>query len=197
MDSERRQTIIDAASELFAHFGFKKTSMDDVAKKADVAKGTLYLAAPSKADLFYEVLLSEIRRWNAEAVKEIDPSMPADQLLITEALQSVSRMNEFPLVRDLLLGGYDDQLPKLRPRFRTLREICVQTTLEILRIGVRQGRFRADLDLEAVAHILLDLHTSTFMFHFQGPDSGERMAARAQTSFELLLRGLIPRGEPA
>lgn len=43
--------LIHAARNLFLKYGFRRTSMDDVAKEADVAKGTLYLAFSSKEDL--------------------------------------------------------------------------------------------------------------------------------------------------
>ena len=48
--------ILNAAKELFSHFGFKKTAVDDIAKKARGAKGTIYNYFRNKEDLFQEVL---------------------------------------------------------------------------------------------------------------------------------------------
>lgn len=53
--------IIDAAETVFFSKGFKKTSMDDVAKEADVAKGTLYLYFKSKRDLYYAIGLRALK----------------------------------------------------------------------------------------------------------------------------------------
>lgn len=50
-----KEGITQAAMENFAKFGYSKTKMDDIAKTADVSKGTLYLYFSSKEDLFYEI----------------------------------------------------------------------------------------------------------------------------------------------
>src|SRR5262249_2494295 len=66
---DARRRILDAASEAFARHGFKKTSIDDVAKAASVGKGTVYLVCDSKEDLFYQVVHREIRAWVADISK--------------------------------------------------------------------------------------------------------------------------------
>jgi AcrR family transcriptional regulator len=50
-DARRRQ-LLDAAVEAFLRFGFKKTSMDDVARAAGVSRQALYLHFASKETLF-------------------------------------------------------------------------------------------------------------------------------------------------
>src|SRR5690349_8265124 len=104
METAKRECILVEAAKAFARFGFQKASVDEIAKKAGVAKGTIYLAAPSKAELFYEVLLREIRAWNAELMKRIDPRKNADDLLVEVSWDSVNTLDARPLVRDLLLG---------------------------------------------------------------------------------------------
>ena len=51
----RRNSIIDSAEELFFTKGYRATSMDQIAKKAEVAKGTLYLYFNNKKELYYAV----------------------------------------------------------------------------------------------------------------------------------------------
>jgi AcrR family transcriptional regulator len=50
--AERRQAIIDAALDEFIACGYAATRLDDVAKRAGVAKGTIYLHFEDKAALF-------------------------------------------------------------------------------------------------------------------------------------------------
>ena len=78
METEKWEQILAEAAKSFARFGFKKTSMEEVARAAGVAKGTVYLGCESKRDLFYQVLLRELRRWDAELARTIDPRVPAD-----------------------------------------------------------------------------------------------------------------------
>jgi len=65
--------VLQAAEKLFAKRGFYPTTIDDIAKEAKLAKGTIYLYFDSKEDLFFsaierklDVLLSKIEK----AVKE-------------------------------------------------------------------------------------------------------------------------------
>ena len=54
--AERRQAIIDAALDEFISRGFTATRLDDVAKRAGVAKGTIYLHFKDKEALFQELI---------------------------------------------------------------------------------------------------------------------------------------------
>ncbi|HRW34543.1 MAG TPA: TetR/AcrR family transcriptional regulator [Thermotogota bacterium] len=51
----KRNLIIDSAEELFFTKGYRATSMDQIAQKAEVAKGTLYLYFNNKKELYYAV----------------------------------------------------------------------------------------------------------------------------------------------
>lgn len=196
METAKRECILVEAAKAFARFGFQKASVDDIAKAAKVAKGTIYLAAPSKMDLFYEVLLREIRAWNAELLKMIDPRKNADDILIEISWASINSVDTRPLVRDLLVGHHHDMLPELKPKLDDLRMICMEPVAEILRLGIRQKRFRAELDVEEVASVLIDLHIVTLMFHGDKPNREEVLARRAAASFDLVLRGLLTQTPP-
>lgn len=56
----RRAELIDAASAVFARKGFAGASVDEIAKMAGVAKGTIYLYYPSKHDIYWASLESGI-----------------------------------------------------------------------------------------------------------------------------------------
>src|SRR4051794_16345968 len=104
MEREKKECILEAACRAFARFGFKKASVEDIAKDAGVAKGTVYLAYDSKEDLYYQSVHRELRSWIAEVSKMIDPRVPADQLLMTVSTASIKYLDERPLVRELLFG---------------------------------------------------------------------------------------------
>jgi AcrR family transcriptional regulator len=54
--AERRQAIIDAALDEFVARGFTATRLDDIAKRAGVAKGTIYLHFKDKESMFEELI---------------------------------------------------------------------------------------------------------------------------------------------
>lgn len=63
---DRRAKITDAARTLFTDFGYKSVSMEQIAQKAGVAKGTVYLYFKDKNDLFFylvDELLTEMKNY--------------------------------------------------------------------------------------------------------------------------------------
>ena len=58
--AERRGAIVEAAMEEFIARGFAATRLDDVAKRAGVAKGTIYLHFKDKESMFEELIRTAI-----------------------------------------------------------------------------------------------------------------------------------------
>ncbi|EHB54404.1 TetR/AcrR family transcriptional regulator [Paenibacillus lactis] len=68
---DRRKQVLDAASKSFALFGYKATTMEQVAKIANVGKGTIYTFFTNKDELFDEILHSAIMEMKRMAEREI------------------------------------------------------------------------------------------------------------------------------
>lgn len=186
----KRECILIEAAKAFARFGFKKTSIDDIAREAGVGKGTVYLAAESKEELFYQVLHREVRAWQAACAKVIDPRVPADQLLVRLYLEAQRHMNQNSLVRGLFLGEMVRTLPQWADRFEELHAIGLTNIAEVLRIGVRQQLFRADLPIEATAALLQDMHLASQILRPRQA-SELQTAEHAQAAFALILHGIL------
>ncbi|MBS8262968.1 TetR/AcrR family transcriptional regulator [Mesobacillus boroniphilus] len=75
MAIDRRQQIIDAANNSFSLYGYKATTIDQVAKLANVGKGTIYTFFKNKEQLFDEIindLIKEMGEVANEAVNQED-----------------------------------------------------------------------------------------------------------------------------
>jgi AcrR family transcriptional regulator len=191
MDSKKRECIIVAALKAFSRLGFKKASVDDIARDAGVAKGTVYLAAESKEDLLYQALLHDLRVWNAELSKLIDPRADPIQMLMTLGQAGLASLAERPLLKQLFEGELHAMLPSWQVRFDELTALGRKNAIEVLEIGKKQGRFRADLDVPETAVLLMDLQVSTMLFHNrEGPDREARLLRRLGAAMALLLHGL-------
>ena len=53
---DRKKLILEAATKSFSLFGYKATTMDQVAKLANVGKGTIYTFFKTKEELFDEII---------------------------------------------------------------------------------------------------------------------------------------------
>jgi AcrR family transcriptional regulator len=198
MQQEKKECILRAAAKVFSRFGFKKASVEEIARDAGVAKGTIYLAAETKEDLYYQTLLREVRAWQAEISRLVDPRVPADELLEQAAVMGMQYVEERPLVKELLFGNVHLILPDWSDRLDELRKLGRAHTREVLELGVSQGRFRADLDLDEVATLLQDLAIATYVFHNRpGPDRAERLARRLRAAMSLIRTGLLVTSPPA
>ena len=68
---ERADRILDAAAELVLRWGYKKTTIDDIAKQARVAKGTIYLHWKTREDLFMALIIREDLKFGEDLKQRI------------------------------------------------------------------------------------------------------------------------------
>jgi AcrR family transcriptional regulator len=68
---ERADRILDAAAELILRWGYKKTTIDDIAKQARVAKGTIYLHWKTREDLFMSLIIREDLKFGEDLKRRI------------------------------------------------------------------------------------------------------------------------------
>ena len=64
-----KDLIVESATKYFSKYGFRKTTMDEIAKHIHKAKGVLYYYFKSKEELFNEVLKQELSRVKTELNK--------------------------------------------------------------------------------------------------------------------------------
>jgi AcrR family transcriptional regulator len=82
----RRTAILDAALRVFGQYGYRRTSMDDIAREAEIGKGTIYLSFASKEEVFQALSRSLSARMlaDAEAARH-GPGTTADRLAAMHA----------------------------------------------------------------------------------------------------------------
>lgn len=89
MSSNTRDKILTVATKLFGRYGFNKTSMDEIAKIARKAKGSLYYHFHSKEVLFTEVVKREMFQLKVELTKICE----------NEKLKATDKLKQYIVVR--------------------------------------------------------------------------------------------------
>lgn len=69
--SDRQDTILDAAFHAFATYGYRRTSMDDIAKGAGMSRSALYLSYRNKEDIFRSLAI----RYFDEAIRDMEAAL--------------------------------------------------------------------------------------------------------------------------
>ena len=100
----KRQKILNAAYELFREHGYRKSSVDEVAERAGVAKGTVYLYYKNKTDLLMHAIAEEKRRYQERLRPVLDQSMPPTDRLKLWIRTALVLGREMPLISKMISG---------------------------------------------------------------------------------------------
>jgi AcrR family transcriptional regulator len=95
------QRILDAALELAAASGLRHLTMDDVAKRAQVGRMTVYRRFGARSTLLDALAVREARRCIATIAQALDPSAPIDERLTELFVATLKVIREHPLLERL------------------------------------------------------------------------------------------------
>ncbi|MEU0571511.1 TetR family transcriptional regulator [Nonomuraea sp. NPDC005983] len=135
---ERAHRILDAAAELILRWGYDKTTIDDVAKQAGVAKGTIYLHWKTRDALFAALL----RRERVRMLGEVRAQAPATlRALLAELSAAMLRR---PLMRALLVGDTEVLGKLARQKRGRTRDLPLEAFQDYLGELDKRGALRPD-----------------------------------------------------
>jgi AcrR family transcriptional regulator len=135
--AERRQAILAAALDEFSARGFAATRLDDVAKRAGVAKGTIYLYFRDKESLFQELVRAMLSPLvgTLEAVPKTDvPARAVAQAIADLFVREIFGTRRQDVIRLIIAEG---------PRFPKLAEFYYHEVIERVLAAVRTLLTRA------------------------------------------------------
>ena len=90
----KERAIIKAARERFAHFGFSKVTMDEIAADIDMGKASLYYYFPTKESLFQAVLAQERDEFSCEIEKILENESGGEDKLLQYVDQRLKYFNK-------------------------------------------------------------------------------------------------------
>ncbi|QGN50195.1 TetR/AcrR family transcriptional regulator [Micromonospora sp. WMMD558] len=150
---DTRQRLFEAAVELIAEQGYSATTVDDIAARAGVAKGTVYYNFQSKTVLFEELLRHGIGLLTAEFRAAVAGLPPREALaaLVRAELEYIRRYRAFA---QLLLSEMWRTNREWQQTLRLLRGEAIEVIAETVRAGVASGDLPADLDVRTASSAL-------------------------------------------
>jgi AcrR family transcriptional regulator len=157
MAIDRKQNIIDAATKSFSLFGYKATTMEQVAKLANVGKGTIYTFFKSKEDLLDEIISSVIVEIKETAEHAIDPDRPFFEN-VHRALYHISEFRkQHPLTVKLLQEVRDIGTPPVQEVMKKLDRAIIAFIREKIDNAIKKGEIR-NCDSEITAFLMLKVY---------------------------------------
>ena len=198
----RPQEILDAALALFAEKGFAATRMDEIAMRAGVTKGTIYLYFESKEQIFRALIGSSIGTAISGIAERVEHFKGPARDLLRIVLTAVGEflMTSDRVVLPKVLISEAGNFPELVRFYRTeIVDRGLAVMIGVITRGIASGEFRK-IAPEHIARIcvapllLIAFWRTTFgqfdprPYDFQG---------LIDTHIDLLLRGLAPdKGAP-
>jgi AcrR family transcriptional regulator len=157
---DKKQRIMQAAEKVFRTRQFHEVTLDEVARVADVGKGTIYLYFSDKEDLFFQTAVGGFDGMCGLLQAHASDDGPfRDGLVRTcETISGFFRERR-PLFRLILAQG-ERALEcggSLRRRWLERRKAMTQAVAAIIRRGVAAGAIRSDLPADVLAEYLLGL----------------------------------------
>jgi len=165
---DTKNAIINVASKLFSRFGFHKTSMDEIARVARKAKGSLYYHFPSKEDLFKEVVGKEFEYLKASLLQVVnDPALSPKEKLKKYLLKRMEILSESKNYHETLQADFYEHFSFLDELRLELTQWEKQQIKKIIDEGIKAGvfitYFNTDVAIDVFMLVLRGLEVPFFL----------------------------------
>ncbi|OYD14657.1 hypothetical protein CH333_07500 [candidate division WOR-3 bacterium JGI_Cruoil_03_44_89] len=152
MKEEKREIILQNARGLFARYGLKKTSVDDIAAAAKIGKATIYYYFKGKHEIFKTVVERELKILKdavSEAIcREDSPQRKLRAFVLTRISHMQKLVNLHRVTKDIVT----EMLPDLEKIRESHFKEEIDIVKGILTEGVKEGTFEAKrIELTALA----------------------------------------------
>lgn len=153
--AEKKQSILQAAIEVFSNGSFKNSSISEIAKRANVAEGTIYQYFKNKEDLFFSIPVEK----TIEFCEELDLHLQG----ITGAFNKIRKFIWYYLYFFKTNPGYgrilmlEMRVSKSFVKTKTYNFLRKSTSriLEIIRVGQHDGTIRKDVNIYILRQLVL------------------------------------------
>ncbi len=188
---DTQEIILATAQKLFARFGFNKTTVDEIAAAAHMAKSTLYHHFPSKEEIFRGVIELESQDLARRIQDAVEAADSPQERLRAYMVTRMSRLRELANFYSALKEEYLEHYPFIESVRKKDFEDEMGMFQGILAEGVKEGAFNlrdGDVELTALAVITaLKGLEYPWTANAEIPDFGEH----AEVLLHVLFHGIL------
>ena len=194
----RKNAILKVARKLFFDKGFKSVTIDNIAAKAELSKGSIYLCFDSKEEIYVQVLIAENIERNKKTSDIVTKEASASELLLEFTSGYIDYFlgnNElFRILMTFML--HSDQMNLTEDQnnqlIRTTNE-NIRIISEIIQKGIDSGEFSPGINVRQVQNAIWGLLNGIIsLYLFTGNQSRrvERIHSMVQDSVNIFIKGL-------
>ncbi len=186
-----KDKILEVANKLFSRFGFHKTSMDEIAKIARKAKGSLYYHFASKEELFTEVVAKEIENLKANlSIIVNDENIKAEQKIKQYLIKRMEVLNSASNYHETLKADFFEHFDFIDTLRSNLDDWEKAQIKKIIEQGIEENTFEKrngnmDVLLDVFIMVLKGLEIPFFL-----QDKYDELNPYFDDLLQILIKGL-------
>jgi len=194
----RRQQIAVAAKKIFSVKGFNKTTMEDIAREAELSAGTLYLYYKNKNELFASLSLRVLKFMNIrleKVTKEPDQSPEQKVMSLKGAFYDVYEFDPLIVINIFHLQSSEilkNLSPDLLSQIKALSQSSIALISSIFKEGIAQNKF-IDRHPVALADIIWGIFSGIVLWEESKriiDDKKEYLKQTLDIAFEIFAKGI-------
>jgi len=194
----RKNAILKAARKLFFEKGFRQVTVENIARKAEFSKGSIYLYFNSKEEIYSQILLNDIDKFH-DSVADIlqGPSSASEALIRVAEIYVDFFLNDrelFRILMNFMLHNNDMNLPEdINNHIIKTTNRTISIIEQVFKYGIEKGEFPPDINLRMNRNAIWGLLNGIISLHlFTGKESGrtEVIHSTIKSGLEIYIRGM-------
>lgn len=155
MTIDRRKVILNSAAEVFGKFGFHGATMEDIAREAEIGKGTIYGYFDSKEILFYEMIKYGIEEYEKGMERALEIGGSLEEKLMSLCKFHKEYLNRYLDITQIVMSEKEALSMELMAEIMREKTRLFNKMKEVIKEKIDKGELREDLDEEIVAIIII------------------------------------------
>ena len=188
--SEGKEQILKVAIERMQQVGIRSVSVDDICHELGISKKTFYVYFASKDDLVQAIL----HKHEQKVGHDLDNAL--SKRTITQVIVEWAKIAQSTQKKDLKTPAMMYDLEKYYPQLfaahkKVMRQTAEKILVRFLGKGVSEGIFRAEIDVDVVAMMFLDMQYRLLDLITGGQMTKEEVHRIGHQRMDILMRGIL------
>jgi AcrR family transcriptional regulator len=187
---EDLETIYQVALSAFAEFGFRKTTMDDVAGRLNMTKGNLYLYVQNKKDLYHKTVAHALLKWQSKVLEAVERQKDVKRKFSVMCFKAVEYLAQDAKLRQVLIRDPDIfPMFAVKDPFYEINRNSVELIKAILKQGIAEKVFRP-VDPERLSEVIFMVY-KMFVIRMYIKTEGKQIHEMFEDTVDLFTLGLF------
>ena len=187
---EAIETIYRSSLRVFAEYGYRKATVEDIAGRLNMTKGNLYLYAKNKNDLYLKTVSHALLNWQARVREAIEKESDVRRQFLVMCFKAVEYLSKDNDLRRVLIHDPDifPMFPVADP-FHGINQNSKNMIKTIIERGIQEKKFRP-VDARRVSEIIFLVY-KMFIIRTYIKTEDQFMQQMFEQTVELLTEGLF------